>query len=39
MQFPLGLFVVHSGQDRYPIADKIEAIGLRAMAAELSVQL
>ena len=28
-------FVVHAGDDRYPVSDKIEAIGLHEMVQEL----
>lgn len=32
---PERAFVVHSGQDRYPVADGVEALGLHEMAREL----
>ena len=32
---PVGTFVVHSGSDRYPLADRIEAISLPRLAARL----
>ena len=31
-------FVVHAGDDRYPLSDALEALGVRAMAAELRDQ-
>lgn len=31
-------FIVYSGEERYPIAEGIEAIGVRAMAEELAAQ-
>ena len=33
---PARCFVVYSGQDRYPLAEGVEAVGLRAMAEILS---
>ncbi|MDQ2696844.1 MAG: ATP-binding protein [Pseudomonadota bacterium] len=33
---PVRAFVVHAAEDRYPLADGIEAIGLRGMAEELA---
>ena len=32
---PARAFVVHAGDDRYPLADGVEAIGVRALAVEL----
>lgn len=34
---PARAFVVHAGEDRYPVTENVEAIGLRAMAEELSL--
>ena len=33
---PARAFVVHAGEDSYPISDDIEAIGLRELAGLLS---
>ena len=33
---PARAFVVHAGEDRYPISESVEAIGLREMIALLS---
>ena len=32
---PARAFVVHAGDDRYPVSDSVEGIGIRALAAEL----
>ena len=32
---PARAFVVHAGEDRYPVAEGVEAIGVRELAAEL----
>ena len=32
---PARAFVVHAGDDRYPVSDSVEGIGVRALAAEL----
>ena len=32
---PSRAFVVHAGDDRYPVLDSVEGIGVRALAAEL----
>ncbi len=32
---PARAFVVHAGDDRYPLSESVEAIGLRELAGEL----
>jgi hypothetical protein len=32
---PARAFVVHAGDDRYPLSESVEAIGAREMAGEL----
>jgi hypothetical protein len=32
---PARAFVVHAGDDRYPVSDMIEGVGVRALAEEL----